>query len=136
MILTEGDRMVLTPTYYVFDLYKEHMDARGLDCFIESECIGNEKYQLERISASASEKDGRITLTMTNLDPDREETVTVSLRDEAVPDAKGRILTGRMDAYNDFGNAPLKTEEFSGFEIRNGELQVTLPPCSVAEIRL
>ena len=136
IILTEGDRMVLTPTYYVFDLYKEHMDARSLDCFIESECAGNEKYRMERISASASEKDGRITLTMSNLDPDREETVTVSLKDETVQAAVGRILTGAMDAYNDFGNAPLKIEDFSGFEIRGGELQVTLPPCSVAEIRL
>ena len=136
IILTEGDQMVLTPTYYVFDLYKEHMDAKGLDCYIESDRIGNEKYQLERISASASEKDGRITVTMTNLDPDREEEVVVSLKDETVQGAEGRILTGRMDAFNDFGNAPLKAEAFTGFEVRNGELHVTLPPCSVAEIRL
>ena len=136
IILTDGDRMVLTPTYYVFDLYREHMDAKGLDCFVECEDAGNEKYRLKRISASASEKDGRITVTVTHLDPEREEDVVISLRDEAVTQAEGRILTGKMDAYNDFGSAPLKTEPFSDFEIRNGELHVKMPPCAVVEIRL
>ena len=136
IILTEGSRMVLTPTYYVFDLYKGHMDAKELDCFIECGTAGNEKYRLQGISASASEKEGQITLTMTNLDPEKGEEVMIDLRDGEIRKAEGRILTGKMDAFNDFGKAPLKAEPFSDFRIQNGMLHVNMPPCSVAEIRL
>ena len=48
----------------------------------------------------------------------------------------GRILQGKMDAYNDFGSAPLKAESFTDFEIRNDEIIVQMPACAVAEIRL
>ena len=136
IILTEGDRMVLTPTYHVFDLYKAHMDARQLDCYIEAEKTGNEKYAVSSVTASASEKDGTITLTLSNLDPDREQEVEIALRDEAIAGAKGRILSGKMDAYNDFENAPIAIREYTGFTIKDGRVATTLPPCSVAEITL
>ncbi len=136
IILTEGEKMVLTPTYYVFDLYKEHMDAKELDCFIESDPLGNEKFTLQSISASASEKDDRITVTLSNIDPEKGREVVIDLRDEAVTRAEGRILTGKMDAYNDFGNDPLKAEPFTDFAVRDGKLYVQMPACAVAEIRL
>ena len=41
-----------------------------------------------------------------------------------------------MDEFNDFGNAPLKTETFSDFEIRGDEILVRMPACSVAELRV
>ena len=136
IILTEGEQMVLTPTYHVFDLYKAHMDAKELDCFVEAGQLGNEKYQVPGISASASEKDGKVTVTLTNLNPDEGEEVLISLRDEKITEAQGRILTGRMDEYNDFGNAPLKAESFTDFRIRDGALLVKMPACATAEIRL
>ncbi len=136
IILTEGDRMVLTPTYHVFDLYKGHMDGKELDCFVETGKLGNDEYRMDGVSASASEKDGRITLTLTNLNPEAGEEVTVALREEAIFGAEGRILTGKMGEYNDFGNAPLKVKEFTDFAFRDGKLVVRMPACSVAEIRL
>ena len=136
IILTEGDKMVLTPTYYVFDLYKAHMDARELDCFVHAPEAGTEAYRMPGITASASEKDGRVTLTVSNLNPTEAQDVTVSLRGEQISAAEGRILQGRMDQYNDFGNAPLKTKPFTDFETANGEIILHLPACSVAEIRL
>ena len=136
IILTEGSRMVLTPTYYVFDLYKAHMDARELDCFVEAEQAGTDRYRMPGISASASEKDGRVTLTVSNLNPEKGEEVTVLLRDEQIGGAEGRILAGRMDQFNDFDSAPLKAEAFTDFRVENGVLKVKMPACSVAEIRL
>ena len=59
----------------------------------------------------------------------------ISLQDPAAG-AAGRILHGKMDAYNDFGSAPLKTELFDDFDIRGTEIHVMMPACSVAEIRL
>jgi len=136
IILTEGDKMVLTPTYHVFDLYKGHMDAKELDCFVEAEKAGNQKFSLPCVSASASEKDGKVTVTLSNLNPGKAEKVILQLRNEKISGAEGRILQGKMNEYNDFGHSPLKIEQFSDFTIRGGELRVKMPACSVAEIRL
>ncbi len=136
IILTEGDQMVLTPTYHVFDLYQDHMDARQLDCYIQSERIGTEKYGIGAISASASEKEGRITLTLSNLDPEKAREVDISLRDEAIQQVSGRILTGAMDAWNDFGRSPIAVQPYTDFTVRNGRLKAKLPPCAVAELKL
>ena len=136
IILTEGDQMVLTPTYHVFDLYQDHMDARQLDCYIQSERIGTEKYGIGAISASASEKEGRITLTLSNLDPEKAREVDISLRDEAIQQVSGRMLTGAMDAWNDFGRSPLAVQSYTDFTVRDGRLKAKLPPCAVAELKL
>ena len=47
VVLTEGDRMVLTPTWHVFDLYKDHQDAKLADCFVETDQVGEGKWQVE-----------------------------------------------------------------------------------------
>ena len=136
IILTEGDRMVLTPTYHVFDLYKAHMDAKEIDCYVEAEETGSGKHRLPSVTASASEKDGKVTLTVSNLEPEKAQEITVSLRSEAVRGAEGRILTGKMNTYNDFENAPLAVQAYTDFEVKGGELVLGMPACSVAEIRL
>ena len=136
IILTEGEKMVLTPTYHVFDLYQGHMDARQLDCFVEAETVGEGEYTMAGVTASASEKDGRVTLTLSNLKADEGEEVVIRLKDEAVAKAEGRILTGRMDQYNDFGKEELKVQPFTDFTVENGALKVKLPACSVAELRI
>ena len=135
IILTKDERMVLTPTYYVFDLYQHHMDAKELNCAIEADTAGTEKHSMPGITASASEKDGNVTLTLSNLNPEKDEEVTVSM-DTEVTAVCGRILHGKMDAYNDFDNAPLKISEFTDFEMKDGKLIVKMPACSVAEIRI
>jgi alpha-N-arabinofuranosidase len=134
IILTEGGKMVLTPTYYVFDLYQHHMDAKELACEVEAAQLGTEKFRVAGVTASASEKDGFVTVTLSNLDPDKADEVVISLPGAA--EVTGRILQGKMDAYNDFGNSPLKTEAFSDFEIRGDEIHVRMPACSVAELRV
>ena len=135
VILTDGEKMVLTPTYYVFDLYQHHMDAKQLGCAVEAGNIGTAEHPLCAVTASASEKDGIITVTLSNLDPDNAGEVAVSLP-EAASEAAGRILQGKMDAYNDFESSPLKTEAFTDFEIRGKEILVRMPACSVAELRI
>ena len=135
IILTRDEQMVLTPTYYVFDLYQHHMDAKELGCTVEAEEAGTEKYRMPGITASASEKDGFVTLTLSNLNPEKAEEVLITL-DGMPAEITGRILQGKMDAYNDFDNAPLKIESFTGFERRDSGIAVQMPPCAVAELRM
>ena len=112
IILTKEDKMVLTPTYHVFDLYQHHMDAKELGCAVETEKLGTETHSLPGVTASASEKDGIITVTMSNLDPNKSSDITLSLPENASA-AEGRILHGKMDAF-----------------------KVRMPACSVLELRI
>ena len=134
VLLTEGDRMVLTPTYHVFDLYKAHQDAREIDCCVDAGNTGAGDWQLPQITASASEKDGVTTVTLANLSADRAETVT--LRGVAAKAAQGRMLTGKMDQYNDFDASPLAIQPLTGIQVEKDAVTVTLPPCAVAELTL
>jgi alpha-N-arabinofuranosidase len=68
VVLTEGDRMVLTPTYHVFDLYKAHQDAAAADCFVTTD---EADADLPQLHASASIKDGALTLTVANASADK-----------------------------------------------------------------
>ena len=136
IILTEGEKMVLTPTYHVFDLYQGHMDARQLDCFVEAETAGAGEFSVAGVTASASEKDGKITLTLSNLKAKEGEEVVIRLKDEEVQSAEGRILTGRMNQYNDFDKAELAIVPFTDFTVEKGRLKVRMPACSVAELRI
>ena len=136
IILTEGEKMVLTPTYHVFDLYQGHMDARQLDCFVEAETAGAGEFSVAGVTASASEKDGKITLTLSNLKAEEGEEVVIRLKDEEVQSAEGRILTGRMNQYNDFDKAELAIVPFTDFTVEKGQLKVRMPACSVAELRI
>ena len=146
VILTEGDKMVLTPTYHVFDLYKAHQDARELDCFVEAEVVScrmdrDESTKelpstLAMLTASASEKDGVITLTAANLNPDAAKDVQVTIADAKPGKVTARILQGEMNQYNDFDNAPLHVEAFTDFEAVDGGLVLHLPACCVVEVSI
>ncbi len=136
IILTEGERMVLTPTYHVFDLYRHHMDARELDCFVDAAQVGEGKWQMPEITASASEKDGRVTLTLANLNAEEAAEVTVALNGERVERAEGRLLAGDMRTCNTFDSAPLAVRPLEGLRAEDGVLKLCLPRCAVAEIRL
>lgn len=134
VILTEGDRMVLTPTYHVFDLYKAHQDARAVDCFVES--ADEVAEGLLQLHASASEKEGALTLTMLNISADTPLQAEVDILGFVPQTAGGRILTGGMGDYNDFEKHPAKlaVRPFDGIKLAGGKLTVSLPPCAVAEI--
>ena len=134
VVLTDGDQMVLTPTYHVFDLYKAHQDAKEIDCYVQSEKVGEGPWQIDQITASASEKDGAITLTVANLSADKPAEITVD--GASASSVSARILKGDIHQYNDFGSSPLCVEDFDGVKLENGVLTVSLPACSVAAITL
>ena len=134
VILTEGDQMVLTPTYHVFDLYKAHQNAREIDCYVQTETVGEGEWQTAQITASASEKDGVITVTMANLAADKPARVVLEGAGGAC--VTGRILKGEMHQYNDFDSSPLAVEAFDGCRMEDGKIVAELPACCVAEITI
>ncbi|MDR1324450.1 MAG: alpha-N-arabinofuranosidase [Treponema sp.] len=138
VILTEGAKMLLTPTYHVFDLYKVHHDAVKLPVYTESEVSGG----LPALSASASADDkGRIHVSLTNVDVKNEQEVTLELRGATLSSsikATGRIVTSEnMTAHNTFDKPDVvAAKDFSGVSISGGSLGVMLPPMSVVTLEL
>lgn len=126
MILTDGDKMIKTPTYHVFSLYKNHMDATKIDSW------GDTK---ETTSYTATKKDGVMTLSFCNYAIDESDEVTLDLGFN-IQDVHAEVLVGEtMDAHNTFEEPErVNVEVFSGYEIAGEYLKITLPPKSVVSI--
>lgn len=134
MILTRGEKMLLTPTYYVFDLYKAHQDARQIDTCVLCDTVGEGKWHTGQLSACASQKDGKTTLTLSNLSAT--DALSVSVEGINVTEVKGQILSGAYNQYNDFDRSELMIRDFDGAKVKEGKLTVKLPPCAVAALEI
>ena len=140
MILTQGNQVLLTPTYHVFEMYTVHHDAVKLPISVSN--AGWYAYgadSVRAVSASASrDKAGVMHMTMSNLDPNRTRVVTVDVRNVKVTSATGRILVGdAMDAFNTFERPErVKPAAFTGARVADGQLTVTLPAHSVIVLEL
>jgi alpha-N-arabinofuranosidase len=131
MILTKDDKMILTPTYHVFDLYKSYQDSTRLPIELDTPWYNKDASTLPAVSASAvKDKSGQIHIGLTNADPNRAIPLTIRLANTR---AKGKILTAiAMDARNTFENPnALAPAEFSAIERTANQLKLTLPPKSV-----
>lgn len=136
VLLTQGEKMLLTPTYHVFDLYQVHQDATLVDSYVQSPQAGNAGETFPQVSASASvDAQGVLHITATNASPAACEPVECRVLHHGFSGAAGRVLAGAMDAHNTF-DAPdaVRPVPLEGIEARGETLAFTLPACSVAEI--
>ena len=139
MILTSDDKMILTPTYYVFDMYKVHQNALVVKTIIESPdyILGNQK--LPAVSSSASIDDqGKLHITLCNIDPKSSQQVLCSLNKFNATFVTGRILTAKeMNAHNSFSNPDVVSLKiFSGAKLNARHVELNLPPMSVVALEL
>ncbi len=135
VILTEGEKMVLTPTYYMFKMMSPHQDGELLDVDYRAGEAGTDSVKLPKISVSATEKNGTITVSMCNISTTDAEDIEIDLRDTSIGSAVGEILTADdITAHNDFENPDnVKTQPLD-VSVNNGKISVKLPPMSVAVI--
>ncbi|MGV2496586.1 alpha-N-arabinofuranosidase [Pelagerythrobacter aerophilus] len=139
MIFTDGDKMVLTPTYHVFEMYKPWQDAIVLPISIETPTYTNGEFSLPAVSGSAVRaKDGKVHVGLTNADPKEANTVTIDLDGLKTANVSGRILTApAINSHNTFDNPQVvKPASFNGARVRGGKLTVTLPAKSVVVLEL
>jgi alpha-L-arabinofuranosidase len=139
MILTDGARILKTPTYHVFDLYKVHHDATLLKHKLSSEDYQFEEDQIPGLHVSCSTKEaGVIHVTLCNLNPTQEKSLTCRIPGVQVQSVTGRILTAeQLDAHNTF-DAPNQVlpVAFDSASIQSGEVKVVVPSKSVVLLTL
>jgi alpha-N-arabinofuranosidase len=130
-ILTKDDQMVLTPTYHVLEMNKGHMDGVNLPVFLNDQLptLEFDNRTFPSISMSASRKKDGYLLSVTNLDPQVDNTMAIDLRGVRIHQIKGRLLTAeRLNSCNDFGSAEnVRPQDFSEFTLDGSTLKFTLP---------
>ncbi len=132
VVLTDGTKMILTPTYHVMNMYKVHQDAQLLKTTVENVDYALGEDSMPAITASASvAADGKKHLSVTNVDYTKAYTVTIN--GITAKKVVGQLIdSANAQDYNDFDDPEKITiEEFKGIKNKKGVLQIEIPAHSV-----
>ncbi len=139
VILTEGEKMVKTPTWHAFNLYKYHQDGELVESAVETKEVGlEEKYMIPDLTESVSlGKDGRLHVTLTNASLTDSADMEAVFAETPVKSVKASILTGDMKAHNTF-EAPdqVHSAEFTAVSVNGNKVSFTAPACSVLHLEV
>jgi alpha-N-arabinofuranosidase len=139
LILTDKEKMLLTPTYHVFDLYKVHHDATWLPVQLSTPdyVLGDTRVPAVNLSASR-DKNGVVHLTIVNLDPAKKITLTAGLSNISWSSVEGQQLTSaKYTDHNTFDKPnTVVPQKFTGAKKQGNDLVVELPAKSVVLLTL
>jgi len=141
LILTEegSDRMLLTPTYHVFEMFKAHHDATLLPVDVRCDDYSRGQHHLPMLNASASrDAAGQVNVTLCNVDPNQAVDAQIEVRGLAAKSVTARVLTAEaMNAHNTF-DAPdqIKPTAFSDAVLSGNRVSLSIPAKSVLLLSL
>lgn len=139
MILTSDEKMVLTPTYYAFEMYKPFMDATYLPLELSAPAYQLGEYKVPAVHASAVRgKNGKVYVALANLNPKNAAKLDVKIAGAALRSVGGQILTAPgINSINTFEKPDtVKPQPFSGARLKENQLSVNLPSKSVVVLAL
>jgi alpha-N-arabinofuranosidase len=139
VILTDEEKMLLTPTYHVLQMYSVHQDATLLPLEVKSNEYVYEGENLPAISASASKDAKGLThISLVNIDSKKEQEVVIDIKDAKFSSVAGRIVASKkLQDYNTFENPnAIQQAEFKQARIKGNQLSVKMPPFSVVVLEL
>jgi alpha-L-arabinofuranosidase len=139
LILTDKDKMLLTPTYYVFDLYKVHQDAKSLVIQLASPDYVYGGRRIPAVNASASrDSSGAIHISLVNLDPTNKITVRAGLPGISFARVSGLVLTSeKFTDINSFDQpGKVKPADFTGARKEGEDVVVEMPAKSIVVLEL
>lgn len=136
MVLTEGEKMLVTPTYYLFKMMKNHQDADRVDVFYDEKRYDFNGKQIPKISISASVKNDALTISIANTRLDEDEELEIEL-DQEYAEIDTELLTAEnMCDYNTF-DEPEKVKPVKlASELCGNKVKVTIPKMSIVSITL
>ena len=132
VILTEGGKMIKTPTYHVFDLFKTHQNNEAVYCYTQNENMSEGK-NAPMISVSASVNEKSMTVTVANCSLTEEAAVECSIFGFKASSVSCRILSNEAHSYNDFDCPDRVSITEHTAVIKDNVLKLNIPPCSVVE---
>lgn len=131
MILTDKEKMIKTPTYWVFEMFKHHQGGQIVPMEVEIPTITVEGIELPAISISATAKDGVQTTSIANLDPENDRVIELPVGEVL----EVRVLSGAtMTAHNTFEEPENVKPTLGSFEVGKGVVAVKLPKYSIVTV--
>jgi len=141
MILTKGNQMVLTPTYHVFKMYNVHQGATLLPSSLICEKYSYDNDQIPAISSSSSvDKNGKIHVSISNLNPSKEIKLDVFLKGKGFTKVNSAsVLTATaFNTCNTFDNPnavlPIAFKNFK--KLSDSRLEISVPSKSLVVLEL
>jgi alpha-N-arabinofuranosidase len=139
VILTNEQKMVLTPTYHVMEMYNVHQDAVMIPLTLTSSDYSLGDKKIQAVSASASkDKNGLVHISLVNVHANKEQEVTVDLGSVSAKTVGGRILrSNKLQDHNSFDAADkVKPAAFNGAVLKGNSLTIKIPAFSVVMLEL
>ena len=139
VILTNQEKLVLTPTYHVMEMYNVHQNAVLIPVSVTSGDYIYEGKKLKAVSASASkDKNGLVHISLVNIDAHNTQNITLDLGTVEAKTVTARILRSeKLQDYNSFNNpTKIKPQTFSDLKLNGSDLQINIPPFSVVVLEL
>jgi alpha-N-arabinofuranosidase len=139
VILTNEEKMILTPTYHVMEMFNVHQDALMLPLSVTSNDYTSGEKKIKAVSASASkDKNGTVHISLVNIDASKEQDLIIDLGDMSMKTVTGRILhSDKLQDYNSFDKSEkIKPKIFSDAKLNGKTLQMKIPPFSVIVLAL
>jgi alpha-N-arabinofuranosidase len=136
MIMTDKEKMALTPTYHVYKMYVPFQDATFVPVTFDAGTYTHENISLPRVDAiAAKDINGKLWVEITNIDPNQPVEVEASLAGITAKSAAGETLTApKVDSVNTFDAPNTVAPKPISVKIQNGKLNLRLEPKSVTVI--
>jgi len=139
MVLTQKEKMLLTPSYHVFGMYAVHQDATLVPIDVQSETYAHAGYSVPAVSASASvDGDGKLHITLSNANPHKDIPVSAFVRGMTGGSVQGRVLqAAAMNTHNTFENPnQVQPKPFNGAKLSAEGLEIVMPKMSVVVLEI
>ncbi len=134
VILTDKEKMILTPTYHVMNMYKVHQDATLIPLSFNSPMYSYNEESLPALTVSASkDANDKVHISFTNIDTKNGTPVAIDLNKLELKNMTGSLLSSKnLQDHNSFENPnKIEPKNFKDFKFKKGMLEVTVPPFSV-----
>lgn len=139
VILTNEEKLILTPTYHVMEMYNVHQGAAMIPLDISSNDYTLNDKKLKAISASASkDKNGVVHISLVNIDAKNKQDISIVISGLQAKSVTGRILhADKLQDYDSFDKpGKIKPGTFNDAKISNDAISLTMPPFSVIVLEL
>ena len=127
MILTQDEKMVLTPTYHVFDLYKHHQDAIH---------VMTDDVKEDQLTYTVTKKNDNFSLSVCNYSLTEEKELSIELPKSQINFINNQMIVGEhMDDHNTFEDSEAITlQGFTKFKVNGNVITMTVPPMAVVTL--